>query len=155
MNVVIAGAGIGGLATAVRLQSAGISTILLDRNARAGGKLNLIEEAGYRFDTGPSLVTMPEVFEELFSTVGMSLHDELKLVRLDPYCRYFFEDGTMLETSDSMEKMSRALLHLSPLDVEAFFNFLGKAAAWYRMSVDAVIYGPPLDWRTLPQSEFA
>jgi phytoene desaturase len=155
MKVVIAGAGMGGLAAAIRLQSAGIATILLDRNARAGGKLNLIEDAGYRFDTGPSLVTMPEVFEELFATAGMSLHDELDLVRLDPYCRYFFDDGTMLETSDSMEKMSRALLQLSPLDVEAFFNFLGKAASWYRMSVDAVIYGPPLDWRTLPQSEFA
>src|SRR5690349_15564205 len=117
MKVVVVGAGIGGLAAAVRLQSAGVPTILLDRNPRAGGKLNLIEDGGYRFDTGPSLVTMPEVFEELFSTVGLSLHDELKLVRLDPYCRYFFDDGTVLETSDSMEKMSRALLRVAPRDV--------------------------------------
>ncbi len=155
MKVVVVGAGIGGLSAAIRLQSAGVATILLDRNALAGGKLNLVEENGYRFDTGPSLVTMPEVFEELFAAAGMSFHDELKLVRLDPYCRYFFDDGTMVETSDSMEKMSRSLLRLSPPDVEAFFGFLSKAASWYRMSVDAVIYGPPLDWRSLPQTDFA
>lgn len=152
-DIVIIGAGIGGLAAALRLQAAGLRTILVDRNERAGGKLNMEEAGGYRFDTGPSLVTMPEVFEELFAAGGMSFREELEVVRLDPYCRYFFDDGTMLETSDSMEAMSRTLLRIAPRDAEAFFGFLSRAAMWYRMSAESVIYGPPLDWKNMAQSD--
>ena len=150
--VVVIGGGVAGLAAAVRLQAQGIPTTLIDRNAKAGGKLNSIEDAGYVFDTGPSLVTMPEVFEELFQAAGMSFREELEVVRLDPYCRYFFDDGTMLETSDSIERMSRDLLRIAPRDVEAFFSFLSKAALWYRMSAEAVIYGPPLDLKNMTKS---
>lgn len=152
--VVIAGAGVGGLATAIRLQAAGIPTVLVDRNEKAGGKLNLIEQGGYRFDTGPSLVTLPEVFEELFAVAGLEFRKELDLVLLEPYCRYFFEDGTMFETSDSMHRMSTTLLDAAAEDVDAFFTFLAKAARWYRMSAASVLFGPALDWRNLAKSKF-
>lgn len=152
--MVIAGAGVGGLATAIRLQAAGVATILVDRNDRPGGKLNLIEDRGYRFDTGPSLVTLPEVFDELFAVAGLEFRKECELVFLDPYCRYFFDDGTMFETSDSMHRMSATLLDAAPGDVDAFFSFLAKAARWYRMSAEAVLFGPPLDWRNLAKSKF-
>ena len=150
--VVIVGAGMAGLSAAVRLQSQGVPTVLIDRNERPGGKLNLVEDSGYRFDTGPSLVTMPEVFEDLFSAVGIDF-GELGLVPLDPYCRYFFPGGEVIETSDSLREMSRTLLRESPEDVEAFFHFLAKAAMWYRMSIDAVIKGPPLDWRRMRRTK--
>lgn len=152
-DVIVAGAGIGGLSAAVRLQACGFRTLLLDRNERAGGKLNLIESSSYRFDTGPSLVTMPEVFDELFAAAGMSFRERLEVVRLEPYCRYFFNDGSMLETSDSMEATSRTLMRIAPRDTEAFFAFLAKAAMWYRMSAESVIYGPPLDWRNMAKSD--
>lgn len=152
-DVIVAGAGIGGLSAAVRLQACGFRTLLVDRNERAGGKMNLVESSGYRFDTGPSLVTMPEVFDELFEAAGMSFRDELEVVRLEPYCRYFFDDGSMLETSDSMEATSRTLMRIAPRDTEAFFAFLSKAAMWYRMSAEAVIYGPPLDWKNMAKSD--
>jgi len=153
-NVVIAGAGVGGIATAIRLQKHGIPTVLVDRNPRAGGKLNIIEEGGYRFDTGPSLLTLPEVFEELFEEADLDMRKELEIVPLDPYCRYFFDDGTMFETSDSMSRMSRTLLESAPEDVDAFFSFLAKAARWYRMSAEPVLFGPPLDWRNMANSGF-
>ncbi len=152
--VVVIGAGVGGISTAVRLRAAGVPTILVDRNPRAGGKLNLVEKGGYRFDTGPSLLTLPEVFRELFTTVGLDFEKEIELTSLNPYCRYFFEDGTMFETSDSISAMSAALLAESPEDVGAFFTFLGKAASWYQMSAEAVLYGPPLDFKNMAKSKF-
>lgn len=151
--VIIAGAGMAGLAAAVRLRAAGLPTLLVDRNPLPGGKLNLVESGGYRFDTGPSLLTMPEVFDELFEAVGLTFRDELPIVRLHPYCRYFFADGSMFETSDSMEAMSRMLLSHSPADVDGFFSFLAKAARWYRISAESVIYGPALDWKNFGRSE--
>lgn len=151
-HVLVAGAGVAGLSAAIHLQNRGISVTLVDRNPMPGGKLNVVYDEGYRFDAGPSLLTLPEVFADLFAEAGTSLEKELTIVPLDPYCRYFFPDGTAVETSDSMYRMTGELLRHAPEDVDAFFGFLAKAAAWWRMSADSVIYGPPMDWKAMKGS---
>ncbi|MFQ3663235.1 MAG: FAD-dependent oxidoreductase, partial [Chloroflexaceae bacterium] len=86
-RVIVVGAGLGGLAAAIRLAAAGRQVIVLEKNERVGGKLNLLREAGYTFDTGPSLLTMPWVIEELFAAAGRRMADYLTLEQIEPTCR--------------------------------------------------------------------
>ena len=91
-QVVVIGGGVGGLAAAIRLAAAGLRVTLLEKNSRVGGKLNLWEvphphrpgETPFRFDTGPSLLTLPFVFEQLFAAAGEKFSDHLDLIKLDP-----------------------------------------------------------------------
>jgi len=78
-DVLIIGAGLGGLSTAVHLASTGRSVTVLEKNSAVGGKMNRFESKGYRFDTGPTLVTMPFVLRDLFRRVGRRLEDYLEL----------------------------------------------------------------------------
>ncbi|WP_433028217.1 NAD(P)-binding protein [Actinomycetospora sp. CA-053990] len=96
-RVVVVGGGLGGLATAARLAASGSPVTLLEQAERVGGKLGAVELGGFRFDTGPSLVTMPAVFERLFADTGAPLHDVLGLRRLDVAARYRFGDGVELD----------------------------------------------------------
>ncbi|WP_261566343.1 phytoene desaturase family protein [Frankia gtarii] len=95
-RVVVIGAGVGGLAAAARLAAAGHDVTVCEQSSRIGGKLGWYERDGYGFDTGPSLLTMPGVFEDLFAATGGPLRAELDLRRLDPIASYRFADGTTL-----------------------------------------------------------
>lgn len=95
-RVAVIGAGLGGLAAAVRLASKGHEVRLFERRAIPGGKASTLDVGGYRFDTGPSLFTMRPVFDELFETAGERLDDHLELVPLDPICTYYYPDGRSL-----------------------------------------------------------
>jgi phytoene desaturase len=100
-RVVVVGAGVGGLAAAARLAAQGWSVTVFEQAEMVGGKLGLYERDGFRFDTGPSIVTMPQVFEKLFADTGEPLSSVLKLRRLDPIARYRFADGTWLDAAAS------------------------------------------------------
>lgn len=93
-DVVVAGAGVGGLAAAIRLAVAGHDVEVVDRLSRPGGKLGEHRAAGFTWETGPSLLTLPRIFADLVDLAGERLADHLDLVRLDPICRYRFADGT-------------------------------------------------------------
>ena len=96
-RVAIIGAGMGGLATAVRLAAAGHTVRVFEQSDTVGGKLGVFSADGHTFGTGPSLLTMPHLYRELFAATGRPLDDVLDLVRLDPACRYRFADGTELD----------------------------------------------------------
>jgi phytoene desaturase len=121
-DAVVVGGGVGGLAVAIRLRAQGHRVTVLERNAEVGGKLAQRERDGYRFDTGPSLVTLPHVFDECFATVGARLADEIELRRLDPQCRYHWPDGSSLDVHDDADATAAAMETLSP----------GAGAAWRR-----------------------
>lgn len=97
-EVVVVGAGVGGLAAAARLAVGGHRLTVCERAPEVGGKLGLATHGGFRFDTGPSLVTMPQVFADFFRETGDPLESVLDLVPLDPIARYRFGDGTSLES---------------------------------------------------------
>lgn len=99
-HVVVIGGGVGGLSTAIRLRAAGLGVTLLERNGESGGKLAVRRFGGFVFDTGPSLVTLPHVYDELFRVAGTTLADEVDLRRLDPQFRYHWPDGHSLELRD-------------------------------------------------------
>ena len=108
-RVVVVGAGVGGLSVAMRLAATGHDVTVLEQFDDVGGKLGVIEHDGFIFDTGPSLVTMPHVFEELFDATGASIHDHLTLERLAVAARYRFPDGTELDMPGTLDDIPAAL----------------------------------------------
>lgn len=113
-RVVVIGSGVGGLACAIRLRAAGHQVTVLERNAEVGGKLALFERDGFSFDVGPSLVTLPHVFDEVFQLAGTSLDEQVDLVRLDPQFRYSWRDGSTLEVPDDPDATAVAFDDFSP-----------------------------------------
>jgi hypothetical protein len=99
-EVVVIGGGVGGLAAAIRLRVRGHAVTVYERNAELGGKLAVLQRDGFTFDIGPSLVTLPHVYDELFRLAGTTLADEVDLVRLDPQFRYWWRTGRHVEVRD-------------------------------------------------------
>jgi phytoene desaturase len=95
-KALIVGAGIAGIAAAIRLAVKGYGVEVYEANSYPGGKLSQFEQDGYRFDAGPSLFTMPQYVNELFELAGKKPSDYFSYQKLDPVCKYFYEDGTHL-----------------------------------------------------------
>ena len=127
MDVIVIGAGVGGLAAAVGLAARGARVTLLEQNGHVGGKLNVWEQGGFTFDTGPHVLTMLWALEEVFTSAGRRLEDVLDLVKLDTVCRYHFEDGDTLDASADPDEAARALTHFAPADEAGFHRFLAYA----------------------------
>ncbi|PVZ08258.1 phytoene desaturase family protein [Actinomycetospora cinnamomea] len=108
-RVVVVGGGLGGLAAAARLAARGHRVTLLEQAERVGGKLGTVAVDGFRFDTGPSLVTMPPVLERLFADTGAPLHDVLDLQRLEVAARYRFGEGAELDLPGRRDEIAPAL----------------------------------------------
>ncbi len=96
-RVVVIGAGLGGLAVAARLANAGHAVVVCEQASTVGGKLGSLARDGFAFDTGPSLLTLPAVYRDLFLKTGGRLEDEVDLVPVDPVCHYRFADGVELD----------------------------------------------------------
>src|SRR5215813_1581859 len=92
-RVVIIGGGLGGLAAALRLAASGYAVTVCEQGESLGGKMNSWSKQGFRFDTGPSLITMPWVFADLFTAAGASIEDHLEIVPVHPICDYIYPDG--------------------------------------------------------------
>ena len=133
--VIIIGAGLGGLAAAIRLGARGARVTILEKNATPGGKVNLHRAAGYSFDTGASLLTMRHVLADLFAAAGRRLEDYLELQALDPICRYRWTDGTTFDASADLEKTESEIARIAPVaDVDGFRRFLADARRKYEVA---------------------
>ena len=107
MRVVVIGAGVGGLAAGVRLAAAGHAVTVLEAAAAPGGKCGRVVRDGFTWDSGPSLLTMPWVFEALFAETGAPLGDELELLPVEPVTRYRFADGSGFDLSADAGALAR------------------------------------------------
>lgn len=134
-RIVVVGAGVGGLACAVRLARAGHEVVVVEQAPAPGGKCARIVRDGFRFDAGPSLLTMPWLVREL---VG----DRVDLVRVEPVTRYRFADGTAVDLSADLPAALEALEAWSPGAGDDWARFLGVCAGMWRASVP-VLTGPP------------
>ncbi len=144
-NVAVIGAGVGGLTCAALLAHAGRQVTVFEKNERVGGKLNWLEEGGYTWDMGPSLLTMPYVFEQLWKKLGRRLQDDLTLIPLPVTCRYRWIDGTVIDEDAAFWQRP---------DVARFLEY---ARGLYDLSADAFLHHPlgewwrQLTWQNLPK----
>ena len=148
VDVAIVGAGIGGLSAAIRLAAAGRHVAIFEQNAAVGGKMGQVAQDGFRWDTGPSVITMRHVFEDLFAAAGRRLEDYLALLPVDPLTRYFYRDGTVLDATADLGRMAAQIEGLDPRDVEGYLDFLEYAARLHRITGPVFIYNQPPTWRT-------
>ncbi len=133
-EVIIIGAGLGGLSAAIRLAKSGFSVTILEKNENVGGKVNLAEGNGYKFDTGASLLTMRHVLEDLFDFASRKIEDYLTIVPLEPICRYFWSDGTRFDASTDLLKTENEIEKLEQSDVENFRKYLADAKKKYEIA---------------------
>lgn len=141
--IIVIGAGIGGLSTAIRLRAAGYAVTVLEKNAIVGGKMYQVQQDGFRFDTGPSVITMRHVFEDLFAAAGRKLEDYITLEHVEPMTRYFFSDGSVLDASSDLSKMAREIEQYDERDVEGYLRYLAYAAQIHRVTGPVFIYDKP------------
>lgn len=140
MKVIIIGSGIAGLASAIRLACAGHQVTLFEANAYPGGKLSEIYSDGFRFDAGPSLFTLPQLVDELYTLAGKVPQDHFSYLRLVKSCNYFFEDGTRFSAFHNREEMAEELKNkLGIKDPTPFFNQLDKANIRYQLTAPIFI----------------
>jgi phytoene desaturase len=111
-KAVIIGAGIAGIATAIRLAVKGYSVEVFEANATPGGKLAEVKQNGFRFDAGPSLLTLPQYIDELFQLAGRNPADYFNCQKLDIICKYFYEDGTRLTAYADNEKFVQEIANI-------------------------------------------
>ena len=149
-RVVVIGAGVGGLAVAARLATLGHAVTVCEAASEVGGKLGLVTHtvpgAGeFRFDTGPSLVTMPQVFRDLFADTG-GWPDDLVLEPLDPLARYRFADGTTFDASSDLDEHCRRLEDWSPGSGDDWRGFTRRAERVWEASrgpfLESALDGP-------------
>ena len=113
-NVIVIGGGLGGLSAATHLARMGCKVTLLEKNAGTGGRANLIEQDGFRFDTGPSLLNYPWVFEQLFADNGSDLHEQLELLEVEPGIRFHWPDGESLQLSSRFDRLRSEFERFDP-----------------------------------------
>jgi len=135
-KILVIGAGLGGLAAAIRLARAGHAVEVWEKNGEPGGKLGELHIDDFHWGTGPSLLTMPHVLRDLFASVGERMEDHLELVRLDSACRYFWTDGAVIDEDASFWAQPEVV------------RFLEYARGIYELSGEAFLNHPPGDfWR--------
>ena len=137
-NVIIIGAGMGGLGTALRLAHHGFRVTVLEKQARPGGRSNLLTENGFRADTGPTILVMKAAFEELYRSIGQDLNQHVCFVQLDPNYRIYYHDGTYLDLFSNMAELAAEVEQVQPGGAERLFQFIGASARKYELGMDFV-----------------
>ena len=132
MRIAVVGAGLGGLAAALRLQGLGHDVVVLEGRERPGGRAHQLRDRGFTWDTGPSLITMPWVLEEAFAAGGLDLHAEVALERLDPFYRiHWAGEERHLDFVPEPERMRAEIARFSARDAAAFDGFLAALRPIY------------------------
>lgn len=124
MRAAVIGAGLGGLAAAIRLQAAGLRTTLFEALDRPGGRGAQFRERGFVFDAGPTVITAPECLAELFALAGRSLAEEVELVPVRPFYRLAWHDGDRFDYGVELEATLEQIRRRDPLDVDGYLRFL-------------------------------
>jgi phytoene desaturase len=131
----VIGGGLGGLAAACTLAARGHEVVVFEKNDWLGGKAALFEQDGFRFDMGPTILTMPRVLRRIFDEAGQKLEDVLDLRRLDPQWRCFFDDGTVLDLQENEAAMGEALRAYAPGNNEGgYHDFLSMSGKLHEVS---------------------
>ncbi len=130
-RAVVVGAGFGGLALAIRLQSAGVATTIVESRDKPGGRAYFWEQDGFTFDAGPTVITDPACLEELWALSGQKLADDVTLDAVQPFYRLNWPDGTNFDYTNDDTILRAEIAKLNPADVAGYAKFLDYAAGVY------------------------
>lgn len=131
-SAAIIGAGFGGLALAIRLQSAGVRTTLFEKRDKPGGRAYVFEDAGFVFDAGPTVITDPAALRALWALSGRAMEDYVTLVPIDPFYQLCWEDGYRFDYVNDQQALDRQIRGKSPDDVAGYRKFLDYSEDLYR-----------------------
>ncbi len=149
----VIGAGLGGLSAAIRLANKGFEVDIYEQNSLPGGKAGEIKEQGFRFDTGPSLLTMPYVIKDLFEECGLNIDDYIKIKRLDIICKYFYSDNTTIVANSKLEKFANEIELKTSDTSTALFKFLNYCNNIYDLAGDLFLTKDPRSLSTYLNSK--
>lgn len=138
-TAIVIGAGIGGIATAAHLARRGLRVTVFEKNARPGGRCDHFVRAGHRFDTGPTLLIMPLVYEAEFAALGASLHEMLDLQRVDPTYHLVFDDGSQLALTSDLKAMGDQLEAIEPGSFHGFLRYLDEGFRHYHLAMERLV----------------
>ena len=133
-QAIVIGAGLGGLAAAMRLGAKGYQVTVLDRLARVGGRGSSITQAGHRFALGPTIVTVPHVYEKLWAACGRDFHADVKLIPMDPFYEMRWPDGSNFYATGDTKIMETEVARLNPDDVPGYRKFLADSRRRYEVA---------------------
>ncbi len=145
----VIGAGFGGLALAIRLQSAGVKTTLIEARDRPGGRAYVWERDGFTFDAGPTVITDPDCLRELWALSGRRMEDDISLLPVSPFYRLNWPDGTNFDYSNDEASLTREIAKLRPEDVAGYAKFLDYAAGVYREGYEKLGHVAFLDFASM------
>ena len=140
IKAAVVGSGIGGLASALRLAAKGYQVEVFEKAAVAGGKINEIRMNGFRFDTGPSLLTFPSLIHELFALFQEDPKDFIQFMKLEISCKYFWEDRTMVEAWQDPSLFAHEIKQTTGVDARKVISYLQECEKLYQIAGDAFIF---------------
>ncbi|GJE09907.1 phytoene desaturase [Methylobacterium longum] len=141
-HAVVIGAGFGGLAASVRLGARGYRVTVLERLEQPGGRARVHRQDGFTFDAGPTIVTAPQLFEELWTLAGRRLSDDVTLVPMDPFYRIRFADGASFAYSGDPDRMRAEVARFAPDDVVGYERFMAHSRAVCRIGFEQLGHVP-------------
>jgi phytoene desaturase len=139
-SVLVIGSGVGGLATAIRLRIKGYEVSILEKNNYAGGKLAQIRSGDYRFDTGPSLFTLPTLVDDLFRLCGKKPEDYFSYQKLPLICRYFFPDGMSIDAFADIKEFAQEVEQKTKVPAKKLLSYLDKSRIIYNITANLFIF---------------
>jgi phytoene desaturase len=151
----VIGSGFGGLACAIRMQAKGIPTVIYEKRDQPGGRGYVYRDQGFTFDAGPTVITAPELLEELFRESGKKMSDYVKLMPVTPFYRLFWEDGYIFDYSNDVKILEEQIQKRSPSDLAGYRKFLEYSREVFDEGYTKLAHVPFLNWwsmvRVAPQ----
>ena len=153
MDIIIVGSGIGGMACAATLAKSGQKVKILEQNKHVGGKAGKINVNGYEFDTGPSLLTYPNWFDDLFLSCGKNPRDYFNYIRLENVTRYFFDEGKFVDVVSNLEETAENFEKKFGIDKNEFLKYFKKWEDIYKISEEVFLEGEfKIDYKFIKNS---
>jgi phytoene desaturase len=155
LRVAVVGSGFAGLSAAIRLQAAGHKVTIFEKRDQPGGRAYVYRDKGFTFDAGPTVITAPQCFEELFEIAGKKIEDYIELMPVSPFYRLFWESGFVFDYSNDPEATFNQIRSKSPEDVSGYERFLEYSKEVFNEGYTQLAHVPFLDWwsmvRVAPQ----
>ncbi len=138
-TVIVIGAGIGGIVAATHLAQHGIKVTVIEKNSRAGGRCDRISREGHHFDTGPTLLVMPLLYEAEFQAMGASMRERLDLKRVDPTYHLVFDDNSQLALTSDMKSMQEQLEAFESGSFQGLLRYMNEGHRHYHVGIERLV----------------